>query len=65
MASRIEVLSAAQSMTEAALSLPFCLLPILTVGIPKDGTSMMPLDELPRGLELSGSDGVGKVALAP
>ena len=28
-------------------------------------THVLPLEELPRGLDLAGSDGVGKVAIAP
>ena len=37
-----------QSTIDLDFSLPFCLYPILIVGIFKDGASKIPLEELPK-----------------
>ena len=43
----IENLEISQLNTDGAVILPLCLAPIFTVGFLKDGTSIIPLDELP------------------
>ena len=45
--SDIEVKSNLQSIVDLALNLPSCLLPIFILGVPTDGASQIPLEELP------------------
>ena len=40
-------LTKSQSTTESAFSLPFCRSPTLTVGVLKQGASVIPLEEFP------------------
>ena len=47
MAPVMRAVSAGQSITDGARNRPFCLSPILTLGVGTAGASITPLDELP------------------